>query len=386
MKADMHIGIIDLLVFLGIFQGLLLAWFFLKNSTNRKKANLYQGLFILGLSLAIFEELLNNTGYIVKVLHLSNFSEPINLTIGPLIYLYAKRSLHPEKKGSKDWIHFILFFLYLVYMGFYFIQPELAKYNSFIHSKHPNWQKLEVIQTIPEDPLSIRMYINEITAVVFLVYLSLTYYMLWNKKEGKPDNQRVKNNKTQDLKTSTIHVTLLLVVFIVTKLTFERDVGDYFIALYVTLLFFLTIYKIMSKSEYFMGTHSLLDLPVGKYTKSSLSEKRKREILKRIEHEMSEKEFYASSLASLANLAKQVHESTHHVSQVINEKMGKNFFELLAHYRVEAAKKLLSGKQKDTFTIEEVAEKVGYNSKSAFNTTFKKLTGKTPSEYRKKTY
>ena len=85
MKADMHIGIIDLLVFLGIFQGLLLAWFFLKNSTNRKKANLYQGLFILGLSLAIFEELLNNTGYIVKVLHLSNFSEPINLTIGPLI-------------------------------------------------------------------------------------------------------------------------------------------------------------------------------------------------------------------------------------------------------------------------------------------------------------
>ena len=98
---------------------------------------------------------------------------------------------------------------------------------------------------------------------------------------------------------------------------------------------------------------------------------------------MGEKEFYTSSLASLANLAKQVHESTHHVSQVINEKMGKNFFELLAQYRVESAKKLLSGSEKDTLTIEEIAEKVGYNSKSAFNTTFKKLTGQTPSQYKK---
>jgi len=75
--------------------------------------------------------------------------------------------------------------------------------------------------------------------------------------------------------------------------------------------------------------------------------------------------------------------SPHHVSQVINEKLGKNFFELLASYRIEKAKRILAEDQTGKITIEEISEIVGYNSKTAFNNSFKKLTGKTPSEFRK---
>jgi len=71
------------------------------------------------------------------------------------------------------------------------------------------------------------------------------------------------------------------------------------------------------------------------------------------------------------------------VSQVINEKLGKSFFELLASYRIEEAKTILSDAKKNNLTIEEISEMVGYNSKTAFNNAFKKLTGKTPSEFRK---
>ena len=97
---------------------------------------------------------------------------------------------------------------------------------------------------------------------------------------------------------------------------------------------------------------------------------------------MQSEKYYLSSTASLSGLAKSINESSHHVSQVINEKLNQSFFELLASYRVEEAKVILKTDLGKKLTIEEVAEQVGYNSKSAFNTAFKKFTSQTPSAYR----
>ena len=83
---------------------------------------------------------------------------------------------------------------------------------------------------------------------------------------------------------------------------------------------------------------------------------------------------------SLPQLADRLKLSVHVVSQVINDGLGKSFFEMAAEYRVVHAKLLL--KDQPNIKIEEIAEQVGYNSKSSFNTAFKKITGKTPSEFR----
>ena len=83
---------------------------------------------------------------------------------------------------------------------------------------------------------------------------------------------------------------------------------------------------------------------------------------------------------SLPELARSLGTSVHTLSQVINEGLGKSFFEMTAQYRVQEAKVLL--KAHPNIKVEEIAEQVGYNSKSSFNTSFKKYTGKTPSEFR----
>ncbi len=134
MRTDIHVGIFDVFIFLGVFQGFLLSWFFIKNVQNNRRANLYQGLLLLSLSLAIFEEWLNNTGYIVKVLSITNFSESLNFAFAPLFYLYIRSSLNPDEK-RKDWVHFILAFFWMFYMVFAFIQPDEMKYNSYVRNK-----------------------------------------------------------------------------------------------------------------------------------------------------------------------------------------------------------------------------------------------------------
>ena len=123
MRTDIHIGLFDLFIFLGVFQGILISWFFIKNGKGERRANLYQGLLLLFLSLAIFEELLNNTGYIVQMLPISNFTEPLALAFAPLVYLYMIRCLNPDPK-MKEFGH-ILYFQYSGYFICIFIGLSL---------------------------------------------------------------------------------------------------------------------------------------------------------------------------------------------------------------------------------------------------------------------
>jgi AraC-like DNA-binding protein len=75
--------------------------------------------------------------------------------------------------------------------------------------------------------------------------------------------------------------------------------------------------------------------------------------------------------------------STHHLSQLINEGLNQNFFDFVNSYRIEEIKKQLHDPKLSHIKIEEIAFQNGFNSKSAFNTAFKKFTQTTPSQFRK---
>lgn len=384
MRTDIHIGIFDLFIFLGVFQGILISWFFIKNSDNYRRANLYQGILLFLLSLNIFEELLNNTGYIVKFLAITNYGEPSNFAFAPLLYLYIRSSLYPKKK-EHVWGHFVTSVFWLFYMIFQFIQPDEIKYNSYIGTKHPDWEYLDVVEKISDDPLGIRQYINELTAIHFTIYMAAGIKLML--KNFKSLNQKIFSTNNElliILRNTVFHFIMIVIIFMATKLYYGMgsDIGGYLIAAYISFMIFATSYQILNRSTFFDHPQSFLNFPMPKYQKSSLSEDNKEMILSKIKKEMDGNKYFVNNLASLSGLARQINESSHHVSQVINELLNMNFFEMLAKYRVEEAKKIIMTDVEKRITIEELAERVGYNSKSAFNNAFKKLTFQTPSEFR----
>jgi AraC-like DNA-binding protein len=87
---------------------------------------------------------------------------------------------------------------------------------------------------------------------------------------------------------------------------------------------------------------------------------------------------------TLEQLAGQLALRPRVLSQVINEDLGQNFFEFINRYRIGEAKALLMDPADKKMTVLEVLYQVGFNSKSSFNTLFKKQTGVTPSEFKKK--
>jgi AraC-like DNA-binding protein len=119
-------------------------------------------------------------------------------------------------------------------------------------------------------------------------------------------------------------------------------------------------------------------------------EKQRRSYLSNIDSEnlkstlnelLNTREIYKDEHLSLEKLALSSNVSTHQLSEFINKHYNKNYSLFINEFRVKKAQKLLI--EKPDFTILAVAYEVGFKSKSSFNDAFLKITGFTPSQFKK---
>ena len=103
-------------------------------------------------------------------------------------------------------------------------------------------------------------------------------------------------------------------------------------------------------------------------------------VMEKLENLMIREKIFSDEDLTLAKLARELEITPHQLSQLINEKLGKNFRQFINEYRVEEAKELLISDEKRT-TL-SIAFSVGFNSKSAFHRAFQSYTGLTPQKYR----
>jgi AraC-like DNA-binding protein len=95
-----------------------------------------------------------------------------------------------------------------------------------------------------------------------------------------------------------------------------------------------------------------------------------------------EKPFLNPSL-TIQDVSKAVKVPVRDLSLLINHKLDQHFYDFVNAYRIECAMDILKDITKSKLTILEILYDVGFNSKSSFNTAFKKHTGNTPTSYRK---
>lgn len=99
---------------------------------------------------------------------------------------------------------------------------------------------------------------------------------------------------------------------------------------------------------------------------------------------LEKEKIYQEPELTIKNMADKIEIPYYQVSQAINDVLNKNFYDLVNGYRVEEAKRLLLHPDNRNYTILSVGFEAGFNSKTTFNTVFKKFTGLTPTEYRNK--
>lgn len=293
------------------------------------------------------------------------------LLYGPLLYLYAQGVMFRDfRLSGKNLLHLIPYLLLTISL------ISLRRYT------HITAEEL-IMNDLPWQyyPVSALLYVH------FFVYLGLTYRSLWQYR------QIIKNKFSQidqinlDWLSFTLNTFgLLTIISLIHNFIALAKNRSVFMATLVLLLIFVfyfvnkVILKALKQPEIFAGVSQN---ETSKYLGSTLTPDQGEEIKTQLLVLFRTEKPYLDPQVSLADLSEKLGASTKHLSQVINQSFDKSFFDFINSYRIREVQKILKNSRDDKLTVLEAMFEAGFNSKSSFNTAFKKETGQTPSEFRR---
>jgi AraC-like DNA-binding protein len=153
---------------------------------------------------------------------------------------------------------------------------------------------------------------------------------------------------------------------------------------YSATTYFMALFLFVTSIIYLSLKRPIFFLLDKKYANSNLSKKNKDKLKKRLLRYMQDEKVYLDSTLSLNMLAKELSIVPKYLSQVINETFNQNFNDFVNQYRVQECIKCLQDQSNGHKTLLQIAFECGFNTKATFNSSFKKFTGVTPKQFRKK--
>ena len=357
------LSIIKILSIITAFQLLMLGIVLVSKSNSKKISHSILAAFMFSNALVMIQ-------YLIGLYSLFKLPDiPIfYYLLAPLMFLYVQ-SLCMKKfiLKSKHLFHFIIFIVLTLYFVF-----RLLFFENIIYK---NYEYYEFIIT------QLILHI-QIASYIIASFLSIFRY-----------RYEIKNIFTA---VEQINLTWLLVIIVAfTSMWFTDFVAimiyifsDFYggISIYLGLtsisinLLFVNylVYKGLHQADAFDG----LKTPQ-KYSGSKLSNTDSEKIVDKLENLIAHKKPYLNPDLTIKDLSEEF--DLHHksLSQIINSQFSKNFYDFINFYRIQEAIDLMKDNSNEKMKILEILYTVGFNSKSAFNSAFKKNTGKTPSEFKK---
>jgi len=345
--------------------------FFIRRGNRR--ANKIMAFFLLTLAIGMANGILSLLGLYDIWPALSILMGPLILTYGPLFYFYIRAITVKDRRFSAvDVLHGLPFLLGMMAYGAYLKWPPGPSAFSgvvgfIVRSPWIVVLTLSILQTIAYVASIIRL-LREHSARIKAAFSTIDRINLgWLRRRLV-------------VYAAIWAVGLAMVAAVGLE---SRAIGliGQIVFFLIALNTFATGYLAMLQPEIFFGPFEAR--PVRRYERSSLTPENAALHKTRLLELMEREKFFLDSEITLPKLAQALEIPTAHLSQVINDLLGRNFYEFINHYRVADAKRRLAipggGREK----LITVALDCGFNSVATFNRVFKELAGRTPSDYRK---
>ena len=365
-------------VFIAFFLSLLAL-----TKKERNKADIILGIWmiIIGLHLFGYYSFVSGIMYIYPFLTLLNL--PYAFLHGPMLYLYTEALTNPDRFKSKKWIlHFILPIL----MTFTLLPVMLLPENERILLYKNNGKGFENFLlfdwTIPLN-------------VSGIIYIVITNILLYKHKK------RILNQFSYQEK---INLDWLRFLFYGMGLTWAiiifRGSDNWIFTMASVLMISIGYFGIKQVGIFtdnpvefaenepvtLIANETIVDifgLEKKKYAKSGLNEDTAKNLHQQLKFLMENQRTFTEPELTLTDLASRLEVHPNYLSQVINELEGVSFYEYTNNLRIEEFKRLVSIPENQKYTLLALAYDCGFNSKTAFNRVFKKVTDLSPSEYLK---
>lgn len=375
MNVKITFEVFPMIVFVGVVQGVICALIALLSCRSRGRASLFFALLIGSISLSIIPFPLYKSNLYYYLPWLTKVVDFLQFLFGPALFLHVKE-LTQHKGGSKrsDLIHFIIFLIALILTVPLFFQD----YES----------QLRIAELSLMDENDLLRDLRELFST-----LHVWFYLLLSLRIISRYRARLKDSfsSIEKLNLGWIYTCLkimmgafgtllfldilmltgvdLRVIIVITAVIASLGVYS------ITFLFFIYI---NNYSQTVRLTIEKVNIP---YNSSPLTAEEIKSHWEKLEGLMSSEKLYLNNELSLADLAARLEIPRQYLSQVINQMAGLKFYDYVNRYRVEEFIRLISLKEKQNHTILSVAFDAGFNSKSSFNSFFKKDRGMTPSQY-----
>ncbi|MTI32875.1 helix-turn-helix domain-containing protein [Xanthovirga aplysinae] len=369
---------ISTIMLLGVIQGFFMSLVIALRRNATTQAVQIFGLFVFILSLICFDVYLCYTRLMKYILPLNDSTEPLVLLLGPLIYFFVLSVLKREKITLRThWIHLVLPILYFISQLGYFLAPIGVKLNAYLGAYFPEMPHVEVHQPFYYNFFYIkdefRWFILFSFVIYFLLSIRVVIHSTFNiSKEGF---WKVKSDKYGFSNSIVVLFLLMLLIIFSVYLTYDNDLGDHFIVIFISLSMFVYSFFMLSESRFFEKSWI-----ADKYETSGLKSNQS-EVLQKIKDFVEKEEYYFNKESSLKDLSTQMGLPSNYVSQTINNQTGQNFNDFINAYRIEEAKKRLLHQDFAHLSVSGIGDTVGFKSKSAFYNAFKKHTQMTPTTF-----
>lgn len=311
---------------------------------------------------------------------------------GALLLYYTLAVIYPEKKQSGwKWLHALpmLTVAGVLYWSHYLTPNTVTIKDGWMIFKDHLPATIGIIQGA----------YRYITALYLLVALFLIYKIKRKRENYFSDVNHVNLYWLRNFILGALLCNILIPIVIPDMLGF-RPLNDVEIAIFRALVYvvivFLTVYvNYKEQSDLAELKFQYVDAQLekamssatseeGRYKRTGLNEEKAEELLSKLLLYMESARPYLNSKITLRHIADELGVSTNHLSQVINDKLNKNFFSFINDYRVNEFKEKVGRGEHDNYTLIGVALDCGFSSKSSFYTVFKKITGVTPADYIKR--
>ncbi len=327
--------------------------------------------------------LLNQLGYWERYPHLIGLTAPVPLLHGPLLYLYCLYALRAENHFRRvDYLHFAPALAAYLYMSRFF----------FFYSAH---DKLLVDSGELPDFKVFSLILLVAMLASGVIYPMLAYRLSLRHKHKLLSNYSYSEGISLQwirnciIATALVFVTAIGVLLLRDGLgiVFPFNVEYLFYAIMILFIFYIGYYGVKHEQLFINPTQNeslseTVQASSGKYRNSGMKEDDIAHTYSRLLSLMETEKPYLQPKLSLADLASSLGLSTNELSQVINQQASVNFYDFVNRYRVEEFLRL--AQKKNHYNLLALAFEAGFNSKTAFNTVFKKQKGSTPSDYLRK--
>ena len=360
-------------MFLGIAQAYFLTLVIFLRSKIASPIRIF-GWSLLFQAIVCTDTYLCYTGLMKYTLHLNDSTEFLVLMIAPSIYFFTYSLLERKPiSWKKLWPHLLLPIVYPLTQIGYFLNPLSVKLNAYLDAYHPSIKMVEVPDWVTYNYQIIKDEFRWLVLFSFALYLGLSIRLvLKNRKNRGVSSKNIRVDKYSFTRNTLVFLVLLLTLIFVVYLNFEDDAGDHYIVLSMTLITYISSFFILSESRFF--ENSWLADRYETLTTETLS-------IEHLENMVHKDSFFLSSEISLKKLSERLHVNSNTLSKTINSELNLNFNDYINQKRVKVAQERLLSTHFEHLTVEAIGNSVGFNSKSAFYTAFKKFVGLSPSAF-----